>query len=314
MYEGITSMVKTPVGLTSIFPIISGLRQGGVLSPLLFIMIMNEIQREVKTHLGQGKMKIMLFADDICTWGNSQEQINTWVNIAEKYGLIFSEEKSEILILSRIDNRNSNIEMYGKQLKVTEEFKYLGCIVNQNGKTDSEITNRIRIAGNFYSAIRSIIWDKHVPTKCKKAIYKSYYTPILTYGCETWTVRKREESRIQAAEMKFLRSILGKTRRDRIRNEEIRRTLEVGKLNDRIETQRLRWYGHMRRMGQERLPRKFYEFQPDGTRPQGRPRMRYRDMIRRDIEQRGVTWNDIEGNQRFEDRTWWRGFILRPKQ
>lgn len=68
MYEGITSMVKTPVGLTSIFPIISGLRQGGVLSPLLFIMIMNEIQREVKTHLGQGKMKIMLFADDICTW------------------------------------------------------------------------------------------------------------------------------------------------------------------------------------------------------------------------------------------------------
>ncbi|KAI5734098.1 hypothetical protein M8J77_002409 [Diaphorina citri] len=89
MYDGITSKVKTPVGLTSSFRINSGLRQGGVLSPLLFIMTMNEIQREVKDQIGENNMNIMLFADDICIWGDSaeavQQQINSWVNIAEKY-------------------------------------------------------------------------------------------------------------------------------------------------------------------------------------------------------------------------------------
>ncbi|KAI5725714.1 hypothetical protein M8J77_019224 [Diaphorina citri] len=287
MYDGITSKVKTPVGLTSSFRINSGLKQGGVLSPLLFIMTMNEIQREVKDQMGENNMNIMLFADDICIWGDSaeavQQQIDSWVNIAEKYGLRFNEEKIEILILSREENSptNNNIEMYGQQLQVTDKFKYLGSILSQNGKIEEEVTNRIKVAGNFYSSIRSIIWNKHVPTKCKREIYKTYYIPILTYGSETWTVRKKEESRIQAAEMKFLRSILGKTRRDRIRNDEIRRTIGVEKLQERIEHQRLRSFGHMKRMENNRLPKKFYEYQPEGKRPKGRPRMRYQDMKKR---------------------------------
>ncbi|KAI5735218.1 hypothetical protein M8J77_015704 [Diaphorina citri] len=46
--------------------------------------------------------------------------------------------------------------------------------------------------------------------------------------------------------------------------------------------------------------------------PQGRPRMRYSDMIRKDIEDRGVDWIDVENNERYRDRIWWRGFINRP--
>lgn len=64
----------------------------------------------------------------ICIWGDTaqevQIQINTWVQVAQKYGLIFSEEKSEILILSRENDTNrNNIEMHGKQLKTTGKFK-----------------------------------------------------------------------------------------------------------------------------------------------------------------------------------------------
>ena len=44
-------------------------------------------------------------------------------------------------------------------------------------------------------------------------MYKVYFSPIVTYAADTWTMTKRDESRLQAAEMKFLRSMLQKTSR-----------------------------------------------------------------------------------------------------
>jgi hypothetical protein len=48
--------------------------------------------------------------------------------------------------------------------------------------------------------------------------YKSVYVPILSYAAESWTTRSKNVNRITAAEMKFLRRSLGKTRKDRCRN------------------------------------------------------------------------------------------------
>uniref|UniRef100_A0A8D8R0B7 Endonuclease-reverse transcriptase n=1 Tax=Cacopsylla melanoneura TaxID=428564 RepID=A0A8D8R0B7_9HEMI len=99
-------------------------------------------------------------------------------------------------------------------------------------------------------------------------------------------MRLKDESRIQASEMKFIRSIVGKTRRDRIRNEEIRRSVDVEKLQDKIERSRLKWYGHMQRMNEERIPKNIFNQQIEGRRRRGRPRMRWRDMIERHTEKR----------------------------
>ncbi|KAI5755372.1 hypothetical protein M8J77_016259 [Diaphorina citri] len=100
IYERTKSRVKTKMGMTESFTIDSGMRQGGVLSPLLFITVMNEIQERVEQQLGERKMKLMLFADDICIWGENkeevQEQINQWTEIAKEYGLHFSAEKSKL--------------------------------------------------------------------------------------------------------------------------------------------------------------------------------------------------------------------------
>jgi hypothetical protein len=53
-------------------------------------------------------------------------------------------------------------------------------------------------------------------------IYGVYFKKISLYGAESWTCTKKEENKIQAMEMKFLRGILGKTKRDKIRNNDIR--------------------------------------------------------------------------------------------
>ncbi|KAI5715485.1 hypothetical protein M8J77_016861 [Diaphorina citri] len=315
MYQGITSSVKTCFGITDSFEIKSGLRQGGVLSPLLFILVMDQIQKKVENSIGKEKMKLMLFADDIALYGQMNEvqhQIEAWTQNAKKYGLIFSQEKSEILVLSRDDRPEGEIEMDGKQLKKTDKFKYLGSTLAENGEIDLEITQRIQTGGKFYHIVRDLIWNNKVPMKCKKVLFNTYYVPILTYGCETWTIRKKDNTRMQAAEMKFLRSMVGKTRRDRIRNIDIRKMVDIESLEEKMRERRLKWYGHVMRMNDERLPKKVYDMEMEGTRPKGRPRYRYEDTIKFDVGKKQGNWEDIKANQRYSNRVWWRGFVHRP--
>ena len=59
---------------------------------------------------------------------------------------------------------------------------------------------------------------KEVLKKTKLRVFNAMVVPTLLYGCETWTVQKRHESRLQACEMMYLRRIEGVSRIDRVRN------------------------------------------------------------------------------------------------
>ncbi|KAK3516312.1 hypothetical protein QTP70_009432 [Hemibagrus guttatus] len=68
---------------------------------------------------------------------------------------------------------------------------------------------------------------------------------------ETVSLRKRQESELEVAELKMLRFSLEVTRLDRIRNEYIRGTAHVGRLGDKVREARLRWFGHVQRRENE---------------------------------------------------------------
>ena len=89
----------------------------------------------------------------------------------------------------------------------------------------------------------------------------------------------RTRSKVQAAEMEVLRLIKGVTRMDRIRNVDIRNELEIEDILNLIERGQLRWFGHVKRMENARYPRKVLEWQPDGTRPAGRLKKRWRENV-----------------------------------
>jgi hypothetical protein len=99
--------------------------------------------------------------------------------------------------------------------------------------------------------------------------------PVLMYGSEVWTIKKKDISRIQSAEMKFLRSVKGCTRMDHIRNEEIRTELEIYAIQDKITEYRIRWSAHLQRMDNSRLPKQALLHKPMGRRDVGHPRKRW---------------------------------------
>ncbi|KAK3559103.1 hypothetical protein QTP86_004117 [Hemibagrus guttatus] len=76
---------------------------------------------------------------------------------------------------------------------------------------------------------------------------------------ETVSLRKRQESELEVAELKMLRFSLGVTRLDRIRNEYIRGTAHVGRLGDKVREARLRWFGHVQRRDMHNIIQRFRE-------------------------------------------------------
>ena len=67
------------------------------------------------------------------------------------------------------------------------------------------------------------------------------------YGAKTWAVKKAQEKKLDVAEMRMLRWMSGVTKLDRIRNERIRGTTNVGEISKKVQESRLKWYGHLLR-------------------------------------------------------------------
>ncbi|KAK3561362.1 hypothetical protein QTP86_030660 [Hemibagrus guttatus] len=168
----------------------------------------------------------------------------------------------------------------GEVLPQVQEFKYLGVLFTSEGRIDREIDRWISAAAAvMQSMYRSVVVKKELSRKAKLSIYQSIYVPTLTYGHELWVMTERVRSRIQAAEMSFLRRVAGRSLRDRVRSSVTRQELGVEPLLLHIKRGQLRWLGHLFRMPPGRLPGEVFRACPTGKRPRGRPRTRWRDYV-----------------------------------
>ena len=99
---------------------------------------------------------------------------------------------------------------------------------------------------------------------------------------------KQEEQPLHTAEMKMLRWSQGKTTKDRIKNVTIRGMAKVTPIKSVLTQQRLSWYGHVMRRGDTHLKRSALSMKVTGTRPKGRPKMRWLDRPKSDMRIYGI--------------------------
>ena len=130
---------------------------------------------------------------------------------------------------------------------------------------------------------------------------QNYNFPVL-YGCETWSLTLREEHRLKVFENRMLMRIFG-PRRDEVTREW--RKLHDEKLNDMysspsivwvIQSRRMRWVGHVARMGERRGIYRVLVGKPKGKRPPGRPRSRWKNSIKKDLQAVGcvgMVWIEL---------------------
>jgi hypothetical protein len=98
---------------------------------------------------------------------------------------------------------------------------------------------------------------------------------MLCYGSEAWTIRKSDESRITACEMKFMHRTAGYTKWDLKRNKEVLKELKVEPILDYICRYQNNWPEHVNRMSRTRIPKAVMYYQPRGKRSLERPMKRW---------------------------------------
>lgn len=306
---------------SEIFATHEGVRQGGTLSPLLFIAFMDDIIRRSKQkmkpmYVGHRRLQRVeitecAFADDIVIMARNvkdlEDNLKIWQHEAEQSGMKLNMNKTKVLAVTQ-NREEIKVEIEGEEVEQVSSYQYLGVILEGTGNQEVEIDRRVESSNRVYYAMNNgFISRREITKDTKLKVFKSIYRPILTYGCETWVLSQRMRSKLQACEMKYLRKVRGVTRRDKIRNEQIRTDLGMESVSKFIEQRQLSWWGHLQRMDDDVPVRKIWEAKAAKRKKRGRPRETWDDTIGKLLNTRGKTWR--EGKELAQDRQEWSRFV-----
>jgi hypothetical protein len=132
----------------------------------------------------------------------------------------------------------------------------------------------------------------------KIKIYRTIILPVVLYGCETWSLTLWEERRLRVFENRVLGRVFGPKRDEvtgewkRFPNEELNDLYTLLNIVRVVKSRRMRWVGHVARMGEEIGVHRVLVGKPEGKRLLGRPRRRREDNIRMDVQEVGGSRGD----------------------
>ena len=158
-YEKTTARVVVGEGASEEFEVTIGLRQGSVLSPLLFIAVLDLISRKTVV---KDAMKKLLYAGDLALVANGkqelQETMEEWNGLFTKHGPKLN-LKTEVLHIGH-QSEELDIELEGKKLTQRDGFVYLGGAVCGDGKTERGVCQRVQAGANAWRAVEGVMADR----------------------------------------------------------------------------------------------------------------------------------------------------------
>jgi len=149
------------------------------------------------------------YGDDIILLVTSEAELQELVDrldrVSRKYSLLINVDKTKVMASGGIACR---VLIQNELLEQVYTFPYLGSLITENGECTTEFNTRLN-RGQVIGASLQKIWKSHsISISTKIRLMKSLVWPVATYGCESWTLRKNDETRLDAFEMKGLRKTL----------------------------------------------------------------------------------------------------------
>ena len=168
----------------------------------------------------------------------------------------------------------------------TLDFTYLGSNISSKLSLDTELNMRIGKASAAMARVIKRVWENTMLTiKTKTQVYQACVLSTLLYGSESWTLYTQQERRLNTSHLRCLRRILGISWQDHIPNTEVLAKAGPLSMYVLLTKRRLRWLGHVTRMQDGRLPKDIlYGELATGSRPTGRPTLRYKDVLKHDLK------------------------------
>jgi ribonuclease HI/exonuclease III len=201
-----------------------GLPQGSAISPLLFLIFIDDIDEELSSHTDRS-----LYADDTAAWttkGRSkaeaekrmQESINRIAAWSRKWKMTLNESKTEALVISAGSGQHwaPSLKLNSKPIKIVDEYKFLGVVIDKNlrfkkhaDKTRKKAKKRV----NILKCMSGKSWGQSLETQRK--LYLTYVRSTIEYASPAWynMLSETEKLKLEVIQNEALRSIggLGKT-------------------------------------------------------------------------------------------------------
>jgi hypothetical protein len=200
----------------------------------------------------------------------------------------------------------------GNVIPVVDKAKYLGTMISRDGTDVVDVEARSVAAARAFGSLSKLVFrSAQVSAKAKREAYVALVLSILLYGSEGWCLTAALWRKLRSFHHRSARAMcrisMWHTREYRITTASVLKVLGLRNVDTYVCRRQLQWAGHVARMGQERLPRRFLSAWCGKPRPQGRPELTYGATLEAALRFAGVdtaTW--IEQAQ---DRAGWKQTI-----
>ena len=122
----------------------------------------------------------------------------------EKSGLKLNIQKTKIMASSPI----TSWQIHGKTMETVTNFIFFGSKITVVGNCSHEIKRCLLLGRKAMRNLDSILKSRAINLLKKVSIIKAMVSPVVMYGCESWTIKKAEHQRIDAFELWSLRRLL----------------------------------------------------------------------------------------------------------
>ena len=158
----------------------------------------DEAQAGIKT-VGRN-INNLRYADDTTLMAESEELKSLLMKVkeeSEKVGLKLNIQKTKIVASGLI----TSWQIDGETVETVTGFIFLGSKITTDGDCSHEIKRCMLLERKAVTNLDSILKSRDVTLPTKVCIVKAIVFPVVTYGCESWTIKKAERRRIDAFEL-----------------------------------------------------------------------------------------------------------------
>jgi hypothetical protein len=232
---GRTFQVKINNSFSESFPIHSGVPQGSVLGPLLFLIYINDLPESLPPGIG-----IKIYADDVKLYAKhrndqsrnllkaSLQSLESW---SIKWKLNISPTKCKALYIG-LHNSQEPYFLNGTQIESTECIRDLGVLIDSSLSFSQHYDHIIKIAYLKSHQLLRVLKTRDLPTLI--FAYKTYVRPQLEYATEVWNPRfKKDSERMERVQRTFTRLAFRKSGLERQSYEDRLEICDLMSLSDR---------------------------------------------------------------------------------
>ena len=175
-----------------------GVRQGGVLSPYLFSLYVDDVIKALRNSgygifVGSIFTGCILYADDIVLLSCSLCGLQKMINICAEYGacwdIKFNSAKSQCISFGGCEPSTFTVTLNDSPVQWVHKFKYLGCFFNKSCSVDY-VNSVQKFYGNFNNILSVLGHNRNELSAVH--LVKSYCIPSLLYGCEVWSLNSSD--------------------------------------------------------------------------------------------------------------------------